>query len=310
MSEPAIETRGLTRRFGRKAAIDDVNLTLAPGGIVALVGPTGAGKTTLLGLLAGLLEPSGGTAQILGHSARALPTDVAAALQTVGDRHEPPVWMRLADLLALQVAAAPKFDSQMAQQMLLDHRLSLATCFGTLSKGQRRWVLATLALASRPRVLLMDEPADGLDPAARRALYDLLRRYVNDETATVLVASHVLGDLERVADEVVVVRSGHVVLHESLETLRDETRELTLSGGEPSPAWLAHFQIISEKSDGQSRQTWIRLAAGAPANTLAEADRHPAVARVNLESLYFALTQAAPPLDGLAHPLSEAVPCN
>jgi ABC-type multidrug transport system ATPase subunit len=171
-------------------------------------------------------------------------------------------------------------------------------------------VLAALVLASRPRVLLMDEPADGLDPAARRALYDQLRQYVNDENATVLVASHVLGDLERVADEVVILRGGKAVLHESLETLREETRELTLALGEPSPAWLPSFRLLSEKTDGGSRQSWIRLAAGSPEGTLKAADRHPAVRHANLESLYFALTQAEPPGDGLAQFSSEAVPCS
>lgn len=309
MSKPAIQTHHLTRRFGQKAAIDHVDLAIEPGGIVALVGPNGAGKSTLLNLLAGLLAPTAGTVEILNHSARDLPNPIAPLVQTVGDRHEPPAAMRLDALAALQQDAAPHFDTAQFQQLLLDHNLRLAAHFGTLSKGQRRWVLAALALASRPRVLLMDEPADGLDPAARRRLYDLLRSYVNEQEATLLVSSHILGDLERVADEAIFLRGGRVVLHESLETLRDEVRELSLGFGEPAPAWLSSVSILAERTDGSSHERWFRITPSVLDATPREIDLHPAVRRVNLESLYLALTRHAPIPEILSVPTPEVQPC-
>jgi ABC-2 type transport system ATP-binding protein len=309
MNSLAIQTRGLFRRFGRKFAVDGVDLAIRPGTIAALIGPNGAGKSTLLGLLAGLLAPSGGSAQILGHDSRALPAEVAPQVQTVGDRHEPPPHARISFLAALQAEAASQFDASRFRDLLRSQGLLSTARFGSLSKGQRRWVLSSLALASRPKVLLMDEPADGLDPAARRALYDQLRQFVNDEEATVLVSSHVLGDLERVADEVVILRGGRVALHEWLESFREEARELVLAADELAPEWLRQFRVLSERADGKSRQLWIRREADSPESALATADLHSGVRRVNLESLYFAMTHvagSAGPLDRLAR---EAAPC-
>ncbi len=310
MSELAINTRGLIRRFGSRAAIDSVDLAIPAGGIVALVGPNGAGKSTLLNLLAGLLAPTAGVAEVLQCPSRSLTADIAPLVQTVGDRHEPPAAVRIDTLAALQAEAARRFDMRRFQAILFDHGLAAETRYGALSKGQRRWVLAALALASRPQLLLMDEPADGLDPSARRRLYDLLRQYVNDEAGTVLVSSHVLSDLERVADEVVVLRSGKVALHESLETLRDDLRELTLSAGEPVPAWIQQVHLIAERAEGQFRQRWFRPAPDAPLTVLHDVDLHPAVRRVNLESLYLALTQSNVPGDPLVLRSTEVQTCN
>jgi ABC-2 type transport system ATP-binding protein len=316
MNNRAIETGGLVRRFGRKAAIDGVDLAIEPNTIAALVGPNGAGKTTLLQLLLGLLEPTEGTAEVLGHSSRMMPAQVAPQIQSVGDRHEPPPYVRLNELANLQQAACAKFDRQFFTRLLFDHSLNPSARFGTLSKGQRRWALAALALASFPRVLLMDEPADGLDPAARRMLYEQLRQYVNETEATVLVSSHVLSDLERVADEVVVLRSGRIVLCDSLELLREQTRELTLHVGEATPAFLDQFQLIAEHDDGLARRKWIRLRQGEGRDeshaerALEHADSHAGVHHVNLESLYFALTESERPRDEPAISAAEVVPCS
>jgi len=119
------------------------------------------------------------------------------------------------------------------------------------------------------------------------------RNYVNDEPASVLVSSHVLGDRERVADDVVILRNGRVALHESLETLRDEAREITLSYGEPCPAWLAQVTLLAKTSDGNSHVRWFRCPPAGQDSSAHEIDLHPNVRRVNLESLYLALTQHA-----------------
>jgi ABC-2 type transport system ATP-binding protein len=304
-----ILARGLVRRFGHKAAVDRLDLSIPSGGIVALVGPNGAGKTTFLNLVLGLLEPTEGSVQVLGHSPRPLPAEIAAMVQAVGDRHEPPGSMRLDRLIDLQADAVPQFDRRAALRLLLDRDLTTSARFGTLSKGQRRWVLATLALASRPRVLLLDEPADGLDPAARRDLYDELRRFVNEHGATVVAASHVLSDLERVADDLIVLREGRVVMHDALETLRDEVRELHLACGEPTPEWLGSFRVLSQRQDGQMSRQWIRLGDDR-ADALERADGYPGVRHVNLESLYFALTGTGPDGQSDLPTTWETLPCD
>jgi ABC-2 type transport system ATP-binding protein len=315
MSEPMLIAKSLVRRFGRKPAIDGVNLSIEPGSVVALIGPNGAGKTTLIHLILGLLEPTEGCVELLGQPARNLPAQVAPKIQAVGDRHEPPRYVRLDELIALQRAACPAFDAKLAREMLVDHGLSPGARFGTLSKGQRRWVLVTLALASFPEFVVMDEPADGLDPAARRLLYEHLRHFVNELGATVLVASHVLSDLERAADEVIVLSKGQVLLHDSLESIREEMRELTLHSGESSPEWLDRFDLVAEQTDDAARRSWLRLRKARQANlnphdALELADRHPGVHLVNLESLFFALTEADRPREAQSARRPEVVPCS
>jgi ABC-2 type transport system ATP-binding protein len=315
MSEPVVLTRGLVRRFGQNAAIDGVDLKIGPGVFVGIVGPNGAGKTTLIHLLLGLLEPTEGTAVLFGQPSRDLPAKFAPQVQAVGDRHEPPPYFRLRDLIALQRDACPKFNQNLAKQMLSDHGMSLEARFGTLSKGQRRWVLSTLALASFSPLVIMDEPADGLDPSARRLLYEHLRQYVNELGATVLVASHVLSDLERVADEVIVLRGGRVAMHDSLDSIRDEMRELALRPGEREPDWLEQFAIVAEQNERDGRRVWLRLSSTdevgfADRESIMQlVDQHIGVHRVNLESLFVALTEANGLYDESTANRSEAASC-
>ena len=180
----AIETDELSRDYGRKRALDRVSIRIPPGRVVALLGPNGAGKTTLLALLMGLREPTEGQAYLLGSLSRLLPANICRRIGCVGEGYEPPRSTKLKQMLQLQAAAAHTFDREFAATLLAERQLSLGTRYGGLSKGQKRWALAALAMASRPNVLIMDEPVDGLDPAARRALDDHVRDHVNNTDAT------------------------------------------------------------------------------------------------------------------------------
>lgn len=289
MSDFVLQARGLGRDFGATAALNDVDLEIGPGLLVGLAGPNGAGKTTLLHLLAGLLEPTRGTCSVLGEPARRLSTVTAAKVVCVGDRNEPPRWYPVGDLLHLQNSASDHFDWQFARSLLAERELSESARWGSLSKGQRRWILATLALAARPRLLLMDEPADGLDPHARLSLYNHLRQFVNDHEATVVVSSHVLGDLQRVIDDLIMIQHGEVMIAESLDVLRDEVREVQSPATLDAIPNLDQFTILARHSDQQTDRLWLRSPESA---ALEELERHPELncQTANLESLYLALT--------------------
>jgi ABC-2 type transport system ATP-binding protein len=187
MSRFVIETHQLGRDFRHTTAVNKVQLQVESGVIAGIIGPNGAGKTTLLHLVAGLLEPTRGRCSVLGHPARRLPGALASQIICVGDRNEPPGWYSIGELMLLQNDASDRFDMLFARQLLAEREFSETSRWSALSKGHRRWVLATLAIAARPQVLLMDEPADGLDPHARRSLYNHLRDFVNDYNSTVLV---------------------------------------------------------------------------------------------------------------------------
>jgi len=287
MSEAVIETTNLSRDYGRVRALDALNLRIAAERVVALLGPNGAGKTTLLHILTGLLEPTEGRAQVLGDNSRALSKDVAAALGYMGDSDEPPRWMTIGQLVAVQAGVSKVFDRELAKAFLDGRGLKPATRYGSLSKGQKKWVRAALVLGQRPKVLLLDEPAEGLDPSARRDLYDNLRDYVTERGATALVATHIIGDIERIADDVAIVDKGRLLLHGALEELREQVREVQLPAGEEEPRF---GQTLGAKTVGETRLVWIRCEGAEEEDVRKMLPERVQMRSVNLETLYLAMT--------------------
>ena len=291
MDETAIRTEKLTREFGRLCALDGVTLDMPPGTVTALLGPNGAGKTTLIRLLLGLIEPTDGQAWMLGQSARALPSDVCARVVGMGEGHEPPRRARLTHLVDLQEGASAKFDRSRAMELLAEHGIRPRSRYGALSKGQKRWTLASLTLASGAEVLLLDEPADGMDPAARRRLYDHLREYVNRSAATVLVATHIISDIERVADEVAILRRGRLALHQSLEDLREQVREIELHGTTSLPSPVEGYELLGTKTISDTLVMWVRCTTADNEDLQNIGGVRASVRHVDLETLYLVLTE-------------------
>jgi ABC-2 type transport system ATP-binding protein len=292
MNVPVIQAENLARDFGRFRALDGLLLNVPAGHVVAVLGPNGAGKTTLFRLLCGLIEPTEGDATLLGCNVRAMPAAVSARVACVGEGHDPPHWATLRLLLGLQSEASARFDRSAAEGLLAEHELSLRRRFGTLSKGQKRWVLATLALASGADVLIMDEPADGLDTAARRSLYDHLRQYVNDRQATALIATHLIGDIERVADDMAVIRRGQLVLHAPLEDLREQVREIEWPAGQAAPDFGPGLKLLGRRTEHDVHILWVRCKEALESALPSQIDPRAHVRPVNLETLYLVLTDS------------------
>ena len=226
-ASPAIETRGLTKRYPRVTALSDCSITVPAGRISALVGPNGAGKTTLLRMLAGLARPTGGTAAVLGGAPRQDP----AFLAEIGYlAQEIPLYRRLSaeDHIRAGAHLNPRWDDAAARDRLHDLRVPLAQPVGTLSGGQRAQVALTLALAKQPRVLLLDEPVAALDPLARRQFLATLTAAVADAGGdlTVLLSSHVIADVERVCDHMVLLAASRVQLCGDIDELLAEHKLL------------------------------------------------------------------------------------
>ncbi|MEX0653829.1 MAG: ABC transporter ATP-binding protein [Phycisphaeraceae bacterium] len=286
-----IETRGLCRDYGSRRALGPVDLAVPTGRVVALVGPNGAGKTTLLRLLMGLIEPTRGEARLLGHPARRLPAAASGLVAWLGDGHEPPRWAKLQTLMHLQREASSWFHPARATALLEQRGLHPSRRYGQLSKGQKRWALSALALASRPDVLIFDEPADGLDPAARRALYELVRDDVTDRGSTALIATHILTDIERVADMVIVMHHGLVRLHEDLETLREQVREVELPAEAPARDPGPGVELLARQRSAGSQILLVRSGNGALHDLPRRLGEDAHVRPVSLETLCLALTQ-------------------
>jgi ABC-2 type transport system ATP-binding protein len=223
---PALEAKGLGRRYGRRQALTDCDLSIPQGRVIGLVGPNGAGKSTLLQLACGLIEPSSGSITVLG----ARPGTSAAQLARVGFvAQDTPVYASLtvADHLRLGARLNPGWDEQLAQRRIAQIGLDLGRKAGRLSGGQRAQLALTVAVAKRPELLIFDEPAAALDPLARHAFLENLMEFVVDLGASALLSSHALSDVERVCDYLVVLADARVQVAGDVARLLEQHHRLT-----------------------------------------------------------------------------------
>jgi ABC-2 type transport system ATP-binding protein len=206
-----LEASGLGKRYRRTWALENCSVRLPAGRVAALVGPNGAGKTTLLHLAVGLAQPTTGEIRVLGETNRQSP-DLLARVGFVAQ--DTPLYKSFTtnDLVRMGKALNPTFDVAMAEARWRELGIPPDKKSGELSGGQRAQVALALALAKRPEILLLDEPLASLDPLARRGFLQTLMTAVAETGMTVLLSSHLLADLERVCDYLVVLAAGHVQL--------------------------------------------------------------------------------------------------
>jgi ABC-2 type transport system ATP-binding protein len=222
---PAIQTRGLAKRYRKRTALTDCTITVGQGRISALIGPNGAGKTTLLRLLAGLAKPSSGDVAVLGGTPRQDP----AFLADIGFvAQEIPLYRRLSakDHIAIGAHLNPRWDGASVRERLTSLDIPLDQKLGTLSGGQRAQVALSLALAKRPRLMLLDEPVAALDPLARRQFLATLADAVAAGGLTVVLSSHLVADIERVCDHIILLAASRVQLCGDIDTVLAEHRVL------------------------------------------------------------------------------------
>jgi len=207
----AVETRGLTKRFGDQVALNDVSLQVPVGAVYLLVGPNGAGKSTTLKVLLDLMRADQGTAEVFGLSTRERAPEVRANVGYVPERPDWGYgWMRVGRLLEHHALYYPTWDASYAEKLVQKFELRLERKMGVLSKGQARRVHLTMALAHRPPVLLLDEPTDGLDPLMRDETFGVLADHLAESQTTVVLSTHHVEEVERLADHIGVLRSGEL----------------------------------------------------------------------------------------------------
>jgi ABC-2 type transport system ATP-binding protein len=237
MSVPALETEGLGKRYRRRWALEDCTLRIPRGHVVGLVGPNGAGKSTLLNLAAGLLSPSTGSIKVLGDQ----PARDSAQLSRVGFVPQESAlysWLSVEDHLRLGAHCNPGWDAAAAHSRLAEIGLSPRQRAGRLSGGQRAQLSLTIALAKRPELLLLDEPVASLDPLARREFLGLLMSTVAGHDVSIVLSSHLVSDIERVCDFLIVLVDSRVRVAGEIEELLAVHHRLvgTRSGDDVAPA--------------------------------------------------------------------------
>jgi ABC-2 type transport system ATP-binding protein len=224
MSESVINLSELTRRFGTTTALDSVSLSLPRGAVYGLVGANGAGKTTLIKHILGLLRAERGSVRVFGLDPVANPVAVLSRIGYLSEENDLPGWMRVDELIRYSRAFYPGWDDAYAEELRQAFALDTATKISTLSKGQKARAGLLVALAHRPELLVLDEPSSGLDPIVRRDILGAVIRTIADEGRTVLFSSHLLQEVEQVADHVTMIHKGTVALSAPLEAIRDSHR--------------------------------------------------------------------------------------
>ena len=253
-----IATEGLSKNFGRHRALSDCTLSVPAGRVAGLVGPNGAGKTTLLQLAVGLRQPSTGSIRVLGHR----PAEDAAQLARVGFlAQETPVYsgLTVGQHLSMGEALNPGWDGRVARSRI--DRLGLDTHqkTGSLSGGQRAQLSLPLAVSKRPALLILDEPVASLDPLARREFLQDLMETVAEHGTGVIVSSHLISDLERVCDYLVVLADSRVMLAGDVAELL-ATHHLLTGPRRDTSRWPAD-QAVIEESHAERQSTLLVRAA-------------------------------------------------
>ncbi len=257
----ALETTRLGKRYGRAWALQDCTLALPAGRVAALVGPNGAGKTTLLHLAAGLLEPTMGKVQIFGLSPRAEPHEALPRLGFVAQDHPLYKGFTVEELLTLGRKLNPRWDGVLARARMQKLGIPLDRRAGKLSGGQQAQVALVLALAKRPDLLLLDEPLASLDPLARREFLRTLMEAVAESGLTVLLSSHIIGDLERVCDYLIILSASRVQLAGDIQEILKEHKRLI--GPRQDEAAVASVHTVIE-ADHTRRQTTLLVRSHGP----------------------------------------------
>ena len=265
-----IEIHGLRRRFGSKLALNDVSLTVSRGVVFGLVGENGAGKTTLIKHVLGLLKAQSGSVRVFGLDPVADPVGVLGRIGYLSEQRDLPIWMRVDELLRYTRAFYPKWDAAYAEQLREQFGLDPAARIKNLSRGECAKAGLLLALAHRPDLLLLDEPSSGLDPVVRRDILEAIIRTVADEGRTVLFSSHLLDEIERVADHVAMIFAGRLAWSGPLDDVKKSHHQFVVRFASPlsSPPVIAG--ALSATGGGHE---WTVVCDGARSELMAAVSR-------------------------------------
>ena len=205
-----IETRALSKRYGSKLALDALDLAIAPGRIHAIVGANGAGKSTLFRILLGFLPPSAGSARILGRDSQQLTPEDRGRIGFVNEEHTLPNWMRVSAVTAMQRRQYPRWNPRAFDEVIGHYHVLPEQKVGQLSRGERAGFNLALTLAQGPELLVLDEPTLGLDVVAKRAFLESLMYSSAAEQCTVIYCSHQMEEIERVAENLIIIERGRL----------------------------------------------------------------------------------------------------
>ena len=218
MNEYVLEIKNLNKSYGKKQALTDVNLNLERGRIVGLLGPNGSGKTTMIKLINGLLTPNSGSITVDGNK---IGKESRIAVSYLPDKTYLPDWIKVNDIIKMFSDFYENFDPAKAMDMLSKLNINGNERLKTLSKGTKEKVQLILVMSRNAKLYLLDEPIGGVDPAARDYILNTIITTYNPD-ASVVISTHLISDIERVLDEAIFINNGHIVLHDTVDNIREK----------------------------------------------------------------------------------------
>ncbi len=225
-SDYAIETDHVARKFGDAEALRDFTLRVRRGSVYGFLGRNGAGKTTAIKILAGLIRPTSGTAQVMGRAPFDFTPEDRQRIGYVSEKQILPDDYRVGKIITFCASLYPRWDGALVKSLVSRFRIDTGKKVSALSLGGQRSLAIILALAQKPDLLILDEPAANLDVVARRELLDEILALARQDGPTVFFSSHVLSDIERVADDVGIIADGTLRVSEALDDLKDAVKQV------------------------------------------------------------------------------------
>jgi ABC-2 type transport system ATP-binding protein len=306
-NEIAVEMKEVCRSFrSGKAltqAVDHLTLSVPRGSVYGLLGANGAGKTTSIRMMVSHLQPDSGEVRVLGENPVDYSTETRRRIAYISENIQIPRWMSLDDAVAFCKPLYPNWNEPLYKELLKTFDLKPDRRYEESSKGQRRAMCIIIALCQEPEVLIMDEPASGLDTLARRHFLSELLKITCDENKTVLFSSHILGDIERTVDRVAIMMKGRLVLEGELDLLKERVRRITFhteSGNveEPEPQLFHTLRNIRDRNSLHwvvtdfEEEKMVRLRESLPDSVAVE------VEGFNLEELFMESIESGREADG------------
>jgi len=252
MSELAIETSGLTRRFGSLVAVDSVDLQVPKGAVYGYLGLNGAGKTTTIQMLMGFIQPTAGEMSVLGFDPLRQDVAMKRAVSYVPERVQMYDWMRVREMLWFGANIHPFWDQKFAEHLRARFELPGDRRIGQLSRGMQGKLALTMALAPRPVLVVLDDPTAGLDAVVRREFMESIVGILQEAGTTVFFSSHIIDDVERVADWVGILHEGKLIVQEPLEELKSAVKRVVATFPEQA-AVIEDGDILQQEGEGRQR---------------------------------------------------------
>ncbi|MBN2328516.1 MAG: ABC transporter ATP-binding protein [Candidatus Omnitrophica bacterium] len=248
MNPAAIELKNCTKTFRGKIAVHDLSLTVEPGTVYGLVGDNGAGKTTTIKMLLGLLPPSRGSVSVLGCDPQKDHVEIMKRTGYVSENRELYDWMTVSEILWFNAQFYSTWDNDLVQRTMRSMELNPKQKIKHLSRGMRAKVAMLLAMGHKPDLLILDEPSSGLDPLVRREILEHIIAIIQSEGRTVFLSSHLIDEVERIADRVGILCDGDMMRDESLDAIKETSKRIRVAwnGDMPDPGQFKNVRRIDQ----------------------------------------------------------------